>query len=211
MQTETIYLGGGSYGGSVALQYALDYPQRVSGLIIRDSFVDGQLMQRNAIEAFQTTNRLKDKPDLDRQKRLWGGKLVNDADFASALGEIVAAFPAGPPASDTSSGDPSEITLDPADCHAEVANAALGKELDTWNIVAALPRLKDIKTLVTVGRHDLLTPVSVAEQISNAIGANCTLHIFEQSGHSPPEEEHELWIQVVDRWLAQVMTPSEKA
>ena len=46
-----------------------------------------------------------------------------------------------------------------------------------------------------------MAPVSWSETIAQGIGGSCELHVFEKSGHSPPEEEQEKWEEVLSRWI----------
>lgn len=54
------------------------------------------------------------------------------------------------------------------------------------------PARGDRADLVTVGRHDWVTPVSSSETIA-ALLPNAELVVFEESGHSPQNEERELF------------------
>ena len=56
-------------------------------------------------------------------------------------------------------------------------------------------------TLITVGRHDWVTPVS---EIIAPLIPDSQLVIFEKSGHSPPSDEPELFQRVVRDFLAGV-------
>jgi len=55
-------------------------------------------------------------------------------------------------------------------------------------------------TLVIVGKHDWITPVSQAEEIQRLI-PNSKLVVFEKSGHMPFIEENEKFIHVVSEFL----------
>jgi len=55
-------------------------------------------------------------------------------------------------------------------------------------------------TLVIVGRHDWITPVSQAQRISQLI-PNSKLAVFEKSGHMPYVEENSKFLSVVAKFL----------
>ena len=55
-------------------------------------------------------------------------------------------------------------------------------------------------TLVIVGRHDIITPVSCSQEIVNGI-PSAQLEIFEHSGHSPPSDEPIKFEIVLLEWL----------
>lgn len=44
------YLGGGSHGGVVALEYALNHGDRLKGMILRDTFAQGPNMMAHALD-----------------------------------------------------------------------------------------------------------------------------------------------------------------
>ncbi len=66
-------------------------------------------------------------------------------------------------------------------------------------------RLHDITcpVLVTVGRHDWITPVEASERIVSRI-PDARLVVFEKSGHSPQIEEGDLWLETVADFLHEV-------
>ena len=59
-----------------------------------------------------------------------------------------------------------------------------------------LIELITVPVLVTVGRHDWITPVVASEDIAREI-PNSTLVIFENSGHSPHREENEKYLKLL--------------
>jgi proline iminopeptidase len=59
-------------------------------------------------------------------------------------------------------------------------------------------------TLVTVGRHDWVTPVSSSETIASLL-PNAELVVFEESGHSPQNEERELFQSTMRAFLDRVV------
>jgi proline iminopeptidase len=64
------------------------------------------------------------------------------------------------------------------------------------------PRLTEITvpTLVIAGRDDWVTPPSQADRMMAAL-PDAKLAIFEESGHYPFVEEHELFIGTVRQWV----------
>jgi proline iminopeptidase len=77
---ESIVVAGGSYGGFIALEYALAHPQRVRAVILRDTAADNrhdQAARRNAIESSRV--------DLDLAKfnRIMEGRTWDDQHHAT--------------------------------------------------------------------------------------------------------------------------------
>jgi proline iminopeptidase len=58
-----------------------------------------------------------------------------------------------------------------------------------------------VPTLVICGRDDWVTPPSQAERMMATL-PNATMAMFEESGHYPFVEEHELFTQTMRRWVA---------
>ena len=59
-----------------------------------------------------------------------------------------------------------------------------------------------VPVLVTVGRHDWITPLEASEELAAGL-PNSELVVFEHSGHSPQSEEHGLYLKTVRDFLAQ--------
>jgi proline iminopeptidase len=57
--------------------------------------------------------------------------------------------------------------------------------------------------LITVGRHDWITPVEASERIASLV-RDSRLVVFENSGHSPQIEEADLWLSTVADFLREV-------
>lgn len=119
---------------------------------------------KNAFEKAISSDRVSSL-DVNRQARLWLGNLRDNTDYAASLVEIIPLFSAEAPQSTPSHN---EEILDLGSFHHETCNGALGKDMEEYDI---RPRLGEIKvpTLVVVGRHDFLAPVSYSEEISSGI------------------------------------------
>ncbi|MEQ4301045.1 alpha/beta hydrolase [Plantactinospora sp. B6F1] len=86
-------------------------------------------------------------------------------------------------------------------------NFAFAVNQPNYDIKSLLPGIS-CPTLVTVGRHDWITPVERSETIVELI-PDAKLVVFEHSGHSPQLEEAERFQQVVHDFLAGV--PAHRA
>ena len=100
-----------------------------------------------------------------------------------------------------------DVTVNGARLHVEVSGPADGPVLIAHHggggIGSLLPAVT-APTLVTVGRHDWVTPVSSSETIA-ALLPDAELVVFENSGHSPQVEEAELWRATVRSFLDRVV------
>ncbi|CAK7199577.1 hypothetical protein SEUCBS139899_002258 [Sporothrix eucalyptigena] len=203
-------LAGHSYGGFVALDYALAHEDRLNGLILRDTWTDGRSAPMGALARIVTSPRVAGKVDIERQIRLWSGRLENQAEFEASIVEILSVY--APPdelvekhnreQGIASSGEPAALEGDGStkplyNWHAQ--NFAFSRNMPDFYV---RDRLNEIRapTLVVVGRHDIVTPVALSEEIANQAG-NAKLVIFEESGHNPAVDEPAKFQKVVLEFL----------
>ncbi len=187
---DKIVVAGGSYGGFIALEYAVAYPEHVSAIILRDTAADGSNLEL----AFENA-RNQDRVEInwDNFNRYWTGNIYDDEDLKARWAEIIPLY---------------DFTYDPVKSNAAVEAGIYRHEAHNWcfqenwpiyDLKGALPNVT-VPTLVTVGRRDWVTPVSASETIASLM-PNSTLVIFEKSGHSPQKEEREKFQQVMRDFL----------
>ncbi|WP_433531381.1 alpha/beta fold hydrolase [Micromonospora sp. CA-263727] len=190
---DRIIMAGGSYGGFIAMEYALRYPDRVAGLVLRDTAADNanqELALRNALASSRV--------EIDRAKldRIMSGTVRDDADLKDCWAEILPLY---------------DHDLDWAKVRQRVEdtpyryathNFAFAVNQPNYDIKPLLPRI-GCPTLVTVGRHDWITPVACSETIASLV-PDARLVVFEHSGHSPQVEEAERFQAVVRAFLAEL-------
>jgi proline iminopeptidase len=182
---EEIAVLGYSFGGFVALEYALRYPERISHLILLDTaptFDYEEEIEANARRKGATQEQLEaldaSAEDEGESWRLW--KVIEplyfctfDADLAErVMGKTV-------------------ISVEAAD-----AGDAI---IEGWDLT---PRLGEISapTLILVGRDDFVCPPSQAKIMHEGI-PNSELAVFENSGHFTHVEEPEAFFDAVRGWL----------
>ena len=183
---EKIVVAGGSYGGFIALEYAVRYPEHVSAIILRDTSADGSNLEL-AFENARNQDRVE--IDWERFNRYWHGEVHDDADLKQLWSELIPLY---------------DYEYDPEKSTAAVEAGIYRHEAHNWcfqhnwgayDLKADLPSVT-VPTLVTVGRKDWVTPVSSSETIASLM-PNAELVIFERSGHSPQVEERELFQQTI--------------
>ena len=176
-------VAGGSYGGFIALEYAVRYPDRVSAIVLRDTSADGSNLEL-AFENARNQDRVE--IDWERFNRYWNGKIRDDADLKALLG---GADPALRQRTTTRRSPPPRSR--PASTGTRRTTGASSTTGGAYDLKADLPAVT-VPTLVTVGRADWVTPVSSSETIASLM-PNAELVVFENSGHSPQVEERELF------------------
>ena len=191
MNAEKIVVAGGSYGGFIALEYAVRYPERTEGILLRDTSADNNnfdTLEENA------RNQTRVKVNWDNFHRYWSGQIRDDADLKQCWSELIPLY--------DFNYDPevSAARVEAGFYHHEAHNYCFTHNKPNYDLKPVLHTIK-APTLVTVGRTDWVTPVSSAEVIANGI-PNSRLVIFEKSGHSPQFEEYELFQEVQRKFIA---------
>jgi proline iminopeptidase len=193
---DRIVVAGGSYGGFIAMEYTLAYPDRVQAMILRDTSPDRSNLER-AHENARSQTRVT--INWDNYNRYWGGHIIDDEDLKARWAEIIPLY---------------DFDYDPVAAAARVEAGIYRHEAHNWcflynaPIYDLKPRLHEVAcpTLVTVGRADWVTPVSSSETIASLI-PDSKLVIFEKSGHSPQHEEYDLFQQTLRDFLDGVFQP----
>lgn len=197
---EQVVVAGGSYGGFIALEYAVRYPNRVRAMVLRDTSADGSNL---ALAYENARNQDRVEIDWERFDRYWSGRVHDDADLKQLWSELIPLY---------------NYEYDPEKSAASVEAGVYRHEAHNWcfqhnwgsyDVKPLLPSLR-IPVLVTVGRRDWVTPVSSSETIA-ALVPDAELVVFEKSGHSPQIEEFELFQQVLRDFLGKAVPPTPDA
>ncbi|MEO3867759.1 alpha/beta hydrolase [Nonomuraea sp. B12E4] len=193
LDVEQVVIGGGSYGGFIAMEYAARHPSRVSAVVLRDTSADNgnqELAVRNAAASSRVTI------DQEKLDRIMSGTVRDDDDLRDCWREILPLY--------DHDYDPAKVEQRVAATpyHYRTHNFAFAVNQPNYDIKHLLPAIS-APTLVTVGRHDWITPPECSETIAGLI-PDAELRVFEQSGHSPQVEEAELWEATVRGFLARV-------
>ncbi|MEU6716591.1 alpha/beta hydrolase [Nonomuraea sp. NPDC046802] len=190
---ERIVIAGGSYGGFIAMEYAARHPSRVSAVVLRDTSADNanqELATRNAAASSRV------RIDPAKLERIMSGTVRDDADLKDCWREILPLY--------DHDYDPAKVEQRVAATpyHYRTHNHAFAVNQPNYDIKHLLPGIT-APVLVTVGRHDWITPVECSQTIAGLI-PRAELRVFEKSGHSPQVEEAELWEATVRDFLGKV-------
>jgi proline iminopeptidase len=194
---EKIVVAGGSYGGFIAMEYAVAYPDRVSAMILRDTSPDRTNL---AVATENARKQTRVQLNWENYERYWSGNIRDDADLKACWAELIPLY---------------DFEYDPVAAAARVEAGIYRHEAHNWcfqhnaPVYDLKPQLPSVTcpTLVTVGRTDWVTPVSSSETIASLI-PNSKLVVFEKSGHSPQTEEAELFQQTMRDFLAEALPRS---
>jgi len=177
---------GHSYGGFIALEYALRHPDSLSHLLLLNTapvFNYGEEIINNATAMGATPEMLEalvaSSSDDEAMKRVL--KLIFPLYFYRY-----------------------QPAYDALLANTIVCAALEGQQEKMLSKYNTLPHLHEIgcPTLILAGHHDFICPPSQAH-IMHARVPQSRLVVFENSGHFPWIEEPELFIQTVKAWLQQ--------
>lgn len=187
---------GWSHGGMVAQQFAFTYPDSLSRLILLDtSAYLGEFL--NDIAA--AVRAYKNKPWFSRSyaalQREWAGDYRTDEDMAELWSEEMKFY------FKDFDARAEAYRLRTKDLPLRTASLKFfnEREAPAMDLREGLQRIK-VPALVLVGRHDFITPVSMAEEIARHL-PGARLVVFEGSGHFAFVEEPEKFHDVVKEFL----------
>jgi len=189
---EGIVVKGGSYGGYVALEYTLAHPERVRALVLRDTSASRRF---EAMAKANALARAREFPDITPEllDMVFDGRVPDDAAMKSAYATLAPLYDA--------KTDPAKAAERVASvvARADTHNQAFSQNLPNYDLSGRLHEIQ-VPVLITVGRHDWITPVAASEEIAAGI-PHAELVVFEHSGHSPQLEENEKWVATVQDFL----------
>ncbi|MFI6906124.1 alpha/beta fold hydrolase [Nonomuraea sp. NPDC050394] len=186
---DRVVVAGGSYGGFIALQYALRHPDRVRALLLRDTAATDDFRARARRRA-EEMGRDVDLAELDR---MFTGQVSDDADLRRLWLNIQPLY--------THDHDPATGRAEPVTMRFRAAThrRVFGPDMPVYDIRDRLGEI-GCPTLITVGRADWITPVEAGRELADGI-PDSRLVIFEHSGHSPQIEERTAWLATVRAFL----------
>jgi len=186
---EKIVLMGASYGGMVALSYAIRYPQNVSHLIAAVTSSEGRCLER----AKQIVSERGTAQQQAAAQVLFDGAFVDEQQMRDCM-ELL-----GPIYSTKYDAKVAKEKRERQIVSPDAINYAFGGFLRTYNITADLQKIT-VPTLVIGARHDWICAPEFSEIIASKIYA-ADLRIFENSGHWVTTDEHQAFIDVVRGFL----------
>jgi proline iminopeptidase len=192
---EQVIVFGHSYGGCLAQEYALRYPDCVRGLILcstAPAFDYPEAMMANALA------RATDEQFAMLQKA-FSAPLSSDAELRQAWQATLPVY----------FHSYSPCAAEALGAELQFSAAALNRViLDLLPLFNTLDRLAKIEvpTLILTGTSDWVTPPDhAAGRLANLI-RGASMVMFRESGHYPYVEEPERFLSAVDTWLTDVLT-----
>jgi len=190
---------GHSFGGKVALEYALRYPQKISHLILMNTGADNWWVQENAAEIL--AKRGYSTAAVSAARRFYTGQIRVDEYFPTAFKFIRAYFyriNLLSIAYEMISGP--RITFRP-----EATVFGYSQLLWDWTVMDRLNEIK-VPALVMAGRHDFLFPPEHQAILADRL-PNAELVLIERAGHNPQMERTAEVIEAIRSFMADAPVP----
>jgi proline iminopeptidase len=172
---------GHSFGGHVALEYALRYPGNVSKLVLLDTGGDSRWATQHAAEVLAERGYSPDKVELVRR---WFNGEFAPAEYRSIFKRIGPAYYHRPLRG-------TARTLLHGAWRTKTRPDALlfaGRHLcRDWTVMHRLAEIA-VPTLVIAGRDDFVFPPACQQQLAAAI-PHARLRLIDHAGHNPHDEQ----------------------
>jgi len=190
---------GHSFGGHVALEYVLRYPERVTQLVLLDTAADARWSQENAAQVL--ADRGYGLKTVAVARRFYSGRIAPDDFVRSALRLLPAydhRFSLVRAARGMLAGAwrmkarPEALTFG-------------GQMMRGWNVMDRLGEIH-IPTLVLAGHDDFLFPPESQALLAAAI-PSASLRIIERAGHNPQTERPKETLAAVADFLVPLRYP----
>lgn len=184
---------GHSFGGMVALEYALRYPKSLSHLLLLDTAGDGRV-QQNAPEIL--AKRGYSSPTVNLSRRFVNGEIAEN-ELMTAMIKFGSAY--------YYHHNPLVLVHEMISArHMKYRHEAFvfgfSQLLKHWTVMDRLTEIK-VPTLVLAGRHDFLFPPEHQGVLAAGI-ANARLEIIECAGHNAHSERNAEVLQAIKDFMA---------
>ena len=196
---------GQSFGGNVALEYALRYPQSLTRLILMDTGGDQWWVNHNAPELLAKRGFSNDI--VKAARRFYNGQVTVDEYFPTLV-KFLRAYSYHR----SIIYNPTFLTVTekigigfPMKLRPEALIFGYGQMLQGWSVMNRLGEIH-VPTLVTAGRYDFLFPPEHQAILADRI-PDARLELIECAGHNPQLEETDVTVGIIRSFLAET-TPA---
>jgi proline iminopeptidase len=191
---------GHSFGGNVALEYALRYPQSLSHLVLMNTGGDQWWVQHNAPEIL--AKRGYSANAVQAAYRFYNGQVTVGEYFSTVFkffGAYYYRFPLLKIFREMISGP--RVIFRP-----EATIFGYSQVLNGWTVMDRLGEIT-VPTLVMAGRHDFLFPPEHQAILADRL-PNAKLVLLERAGHNPQMEQPAQVIRAVRDFMAAANVPA---
>jgi proline iminopeptidase len=186
-----VQLLGHSFGGMVALTFALRHPGSLEALLLCTTTASREFRD----DAWAVAERVATPEQMAVLATLFDGKVASDQEHEEWWRICLPLYFHQPDQAICAQ------LLGRERAQLGVVNHMMANEIPHYDVTGRLGEIA-VPTLVIAGRHDWVTPVSQAEVISGGI-EGASLQVFESSGHFPFIEEQPAFLDLVSRFVAE--------
>jgi proline iminopeptidase len=193
---------GHSFGGNVALEYALRYPQSLSRLILMNTGGDQWWVNQNAPEIL--AKRGYSAATVQAACRFYNGQVTPD-EYLPTVMKFMSAYSYH----NSLLYNPSLLTLaskvglgPPMKLRPEALIFGYSQLLKGWTVMDRLNEIQ-VPTLVLAGRYDFLFPPEHQAILADRL-PNAQLELIECAGHNPQMERPVEVIEIIRSFIAEV-------
>ncbi|WP_099159628.1 alpha/beta fold hydrolase [Virgibacillus ndiopensis] len=190
---EKIWILGHSYGGMVAMQYALQYQEKLSGLVLCTTSSSYRFIEK--AKAFVEENGNEEQKKY--AYKLWDGDFQSEEELQEYYHVMDSLYA-------ITSAKPSSKKKAKVKRSYQALNQGFGGFLRSFDITDQLKNIK-VPTLILAGRYDWITPVSENEVIHQEI-SNSSFHVLENSSHSLFVDQNEESLSLIGEFLGKEHT-----
>jgi proline iminopeptidase len=171
---------GHSFGGNVALEYALRYPNNLSHLILLDTGGDSWWAQQNAPQLLAKRGFSRKRVELARR---WFNGRIAPWEFFPTLMRLGSAYD---PHTSLFSAIRTMVAERRTKARPQSEIFGFGQLMKGWTVMDRLGEIT-VPTLVMAGRDDFVFPPEHQGQLAAGI-PHARLEIIERAGHNPHDE-----------------------
>lgn len=197
-----VVLVGGSYGGFITQQFAVDHPEHLRAFVLRDTAATPEYDRKARGIARERLPEVKsrniDVPHITEKEldRVMDGNVRSDQEFRRLFHGML---PLYTPSLDEFDAEGASGQIGDLHFHHETHNQMFSEAFPKMDYTDDLPDV-EVPALVTVGQHDWITPPEASEEIAGLL-PNARLEIFEESGHNPHFDQRKAYMATVDEFL----------
>ncbi|OGO38345.1 MAG: hypothetical protein A2W35_04045 [Chloroflexi bacterium RBG_16_57_11] len=193
---------GHSFGGQVALEYALRFPQRLSHLILMNTGGDQRWVNQNAPKILAKRGYSADT--VEAARRFYNGQVTVEEYFPTAVKFLGAySYHRSLVYNPRFLAFTQKVGLGPPMKMRPEALIFGYRHLQGWTVMDRLHEIQ-VPTLVLAGRYCFLFPPEHQAILADRL-PNAQLELVERAGHNPQMEQQAEVIRVLRRFLAGVM------
>jgi proline iminopeptidase len=193
---------GHSFGGNVALEYALRYPHSLSRLILMNTGGDQRWVNQNSPEIL--AKRGFSASAVEAARRFYNGQITPD-EYMPTFMKFMSAYSYH----NSPLYHPAVVTLankvglgPPMKFRPEALIFGYGQMLQGWTVMDRLGEIQ-APTLVTAGRYDFLFPPEHQAILADRI-PHARLELIECAGHNPQIEQTAVVVEIIRSFIAEV-------